>query len=72
MSRSAVALLIVLTAIFGYFSMVGVAIFSRGAPENHFQTPQSLIAAPSVEAPTALPAVDLNESADPTATGAQE
>ncbi|EAQ76857.1 hypothetical protein [Blastopirellula marina] len=71
MSRSAVALLIVLTAIFGYFSMVGVAILSRGAPENNFQTPQSSIAPPR-EAPIVLPSSDLHERAEPTATGAQE
>ncbi|MFI4873878.1 MAG: hypothetical protein ACIALR_00975 [Blastopirellula sp. JB062] len=46
MSRSAVALLIVLTAIFGYFSMVGVAILTRGAPENQFEPPNGSPVAP--------------------------
>lgn len=72
MSRSAVALLIVLTAIFGYFSMVGVAILSRGAPDNQFQTPQSLRTTPAVEAPPVHPPDDLNTSADPQASGAED
>lgn len=67
MSRSSVALLIVLTAILGYFSMVGVAIFSRGVPGNNFRTPESDRMTPASEtmrSPAAFPTIVPSEKAE--------
>lgn len=64
MSRSAVALLIILVAILGYVSMVGVAILTRGEMDQDFDTPRGVVTTPSEQEFTSPAELRMDEEAD--------
>lgn len=64
MSRSQVALLIVVTAILGYLSMVGVAIFTRGELDQEFDQPRDVITTPSEQSFTTPAELRMDREAD--------